>query len=109
MNNLEFFRSGITLEQSGGQFRLSTDAIVLADFAARAYKNQYNLVWSRDNTGWDDKILITYSTYCMVYDYFQSKGMNSIDGFGIPLLILSGYCESDGTPINNACTNPNFI
>lgn len=36
MNNHEFFRSGITLEQSGGQFRLSTDAIVLADFAARA-------------------------------------------------------------------------
>lgn len=90
--------------ESGGYYLADPmRKIAAADFAARAYKNQYNLVWSRDNTGWDDKILITYSTYCMVYDYFQSKGMNSIDGFGIPLLILSGYCESDGTPINNAC------
>lgn len=90
--------------ESGGYYLADTKRkIAVADFAARAYKNQYNLEWTKDNIGWDDKILITYSTYCRVYDYFKSKGMNSIDGFGIPLLILSGYCESDGTPIDNAC------
>ncbi|MDY3918127.1 MAG: M4 family metallopeptidase [Candidatus Limivivens sp.] len=90
--------------ETGGYYLADKNRkIAVADFAARAYKNQYELEWTEDNTGWDDKILITYSTYCRVYDYFKSKGMNSIDGFGIPLLILSGYCESDGTPIDNAC------
>ena len=90
--------------ESGGYYLADTKRkIAVADFAARAYRNQYDLEWTENNTGWDDKILITYSTYCRVYDYFKSKGMESIDGFGIPLLILSGYCESNGTPIDNAC------
>ena len=90
--------------ESGGYYLADTTRkIAVADFAARAYKNQYEFKWTKDNLGWDDQILITYSTYCRVYDYFNAKGMNSIDGFGIPLLLLSGYCESDGAPIDNAC------
>ena len=40
-----------------------------------------------------------------VYDYYADHGYPSVDGCGIPLAILSGVCESDGTAIDNAFFN----
>ena len=94
---------GYDMESGGYYLADKKRKIAVADYAARAYQRTYDFAWSEYNKDWDDHILITYSTYCRVYDYFQSKGMESIDGFGIPLLILSGYCYSDGTPVDNAC------
>ena len=93
---------GYDAEEGGYYLADPVRKIAVADYAARVYKQQYDMKWSEDNSGWDDKILLTYSTYCQVYDYFKAKGTDSIDGFGVPLLILSDYCYSDGTPMDNA-------
>ena len=77
--------------------------ILLADYTA--YASETKLIpWTcRNNNDWPNHYLITYNTYLKIYDFFASYGMTSIDGFGMPLLILTDYCYADGMPNDNAC------
>ena len=53
--------------------------------------------------GWSDNNLLAYANYIILYDFYLSHGIRSVDGFGTPILVTVGYCEQDGTPIDNAC------
>lgn len=76
--------------------------IAAADYYSLVYENQYEFCTSPNNADWSDNTLLAYESYCTAYDYFLQHGLNSIDGFGLPLLILTNYCDADKTPINNA-------
>ena len=77
--------------------------ILLSDYRTYATSFDYAPFTSADNTGWPDRYLLTYETYIKVYDFFAQYGMRSVDGFGMPILILTDYCDSWGLPIDNAC------
>lgn len=62
-----------------------------------------NFVTSDTIDGWSDNNLMAYANYCIVYDFYLSHGIRSVDGFGTPILVTVGYCEEDGTPIDNCC------
>ncbi|MBR5974323.1 MAG: M4 family metallopeptidase [Clostridiales bacterium] len=78
--------------------------IICADFYEFEY-NGHNLVFesSDDPNNWSENHLITYYNYIKSYDFYATFNVYSTDGFGMPMLILMGYCESDGTPVDNAC------
>ena len=78
--------------------------IICADFYEFEY-NGHNLVFeSSDNPdSWSENHVITYYNYIQSYDFYKIFNVYSTDGFGMPMLILMGYCEQDGTPVNNAC------
>ena len=78
--------------------------IIAADFFEFQY-NGRNLVFetSSDPENWSENHLITYYNYIQSYDFYNHFHIQSTDSFGMPILILMGYCESDGTPVNNAC------
>ena len=48
---------------------------------------------SDDNTSWPEHYLMAYENYIKVYDFYKSYGLESVDGFGSPLLILTDYCD----------------
>ena len=62
-----------------------------------------NFVTSDRPDGWSDNNLLAYANYIILYDFYLSHGIRSVDGFGTPILVTVGYCEQDGTPIDNAC------
>lgn len=62
-----------------------------------------NFVTSDTLDGWSDNNLLAYANYIIVYDFYLSHGIRSVDGFGTPILVTVGYCEEDGTPIDNCC------
>lgn len=53
--------------------------------------------------GWSDNNLLAYANYIILYDFYLDHGIRSVDGFGTPILVTVGYCEEDGTPIDNCC------
>ena len=80
--------------------------ILVADYREWAYGSGEYIISSSDtNSGWKDKDLIAMYNIGRVYDYYADHGYPSVDGCGIPLAILSGVCESDGTAIDNAFFN----
>ena len=68
------------------------------------YLSSYELlpIESEENGGWPEHYLIAYDTYIKVYDFYDGYGQHSIDGFGMPLLLLYDYCDKSGTPVDNA-------
>ena len=76
--------------------------ILVADYASREYGDTIRPLASEDNTSWPNEYLITYYNYIRVYDFYDSYGMTSVDGFGIPILILTDACDASGAPIDNA-------
>jgi|GEM_PF-727740 len=65
--------------------------------------NTVNFVTSNAIDGWSDNNLLAYANYIIIYDFYLDHGIRSVDGFGTPILVTVGYCEKDGTPIDNAC------
>ncbi|MDO4344529.1 MAG: M4 family metallopeptidase [Eubacteriales bacterium] len=76
--------------------------ILLADYYSYAFEGKLVPWSSLDNTGWPEHYLLAYDRYCRVYDFYKSHGMESVDGFGCPILILTDYCDSLKKPENNA-------
>lgn len=56
-----------------------------------------------DNTGWDNKQLLSYDHYIQAYDYYAAVGWSSTDGLGTPILLLANYVDKDKNPVDNAC------
>lgn len=76
--------------------------ILLSDYYSFIYEHRYAPWTSDDNAGWPEHYLITYDTYIRVYDFFAGYGLPSVDGCGMPVLILTDYCDAKGVPENNA-------
>ena len=75
---------------------------------AQYYDFNYNystvsFVTSKTVGGWSDNNLLAYANYIIMYDFYLNHGIRSVDGFGTPILVTVGYCEEDGTPIDNCC------
>ena len=77
--------------------------ILVTDYHAFAYGHDYEPWTSADNSGWPDYYLITYANLIRVYDFFAEYGYTSVDGCGMPILLLTDYCTADGRPVDNAC------
>ena len=77
--------------------------IAVAQFYDLNYKGKVNLVSSATIGGWSDNNLIAYANYIIVYDFYADHGIHSIDGFGIPILVTVGWCNADGSAVDNAC------
>ena len=77
--------------------------ILLADCYSWMYKNEIAPWMSENNTGWPDTYLLTYESYIRVYDFYRDYGLESVDGFGTPIVILTDYCNGNGRPLDNAC------
>ena len=80
--------------------------ILVADYPEAVYGSGDLLISSSDsNGGWNEKELLAMYNIGRVYDYYADHGLYSVDGSGIPIAILSGVCEADGTPVDNAFFN----
>lgn len=80
--------------------------MLVADYQEATYgSGEYVISSSDTNSGWKDKELLAMYNIGRVYDYYADHGLYSVDGSGIPIAILSGVCEADGTPIDNAYFN----
>lgn len=77
--------------------------IAVAQYYDLNYRNTVNLVSSSTLDGWSDNNLMAYANYIILYDFYADHGIRSVDGFGVPILITVGWCEADGTPVDNAC------
>ena len=78
--------------------------IMVADYYEFIY-NDGNLAFECKDSGdtWSANHLATYYNYIRVYDFFKTFHIESTDGFGMPILILTGYCDKNKNPVNNAC------
>ena len=78
--------------------------ILLSDYYSYMVDGKYDPFISKDNTGWPDVYLLTYDSYIKVYDFYEMLGVQSIDDFGAPILILTDWCTEDAsrTPVYNA-------
>lgn len=78
--------------------------IAVAQYYDFNYRNEtVNFVTSDRIDGWSDNNLIAYANYIILYDFYADHGIRSVDGFGTPILVTVGWCEEDGSPVNNAC------
>lgn len=75
---------------------------LVADYYDYLVYDKYTTYSSEDNTLWPEHYLITYANYIKVYDFYDSFGLTSVDGFGMPILILTNYCNGWHEPIDNA-------
>ncbi len=91
-------------KEDGRYYLIDLDRkMMVADYREAFYgSGDYIISSSDDNTGWKDRELMAMHTIGIAYDYYADHGMRSVDGSGIPLLILSGVCEPDGRAIDNA-------
>ncbi len=77
--------------------------MMVADYSEAMYgSGEIVISSSDDNTGWEDRELLAMYNIGRAYDYYADHGLESVDGSGIPILILSGVCGADGTPVDNA-------
>ena len=90
--------------EDGRYYLMDLDRMMLvADYREAIYGSGELVISSSDtNSGWKDKELIAMYNIGRAYDYFADHGYRSVDGIGIPLAILSGVSEADGTAIDNA-------
>ena len=96
----------IAKNPNDGKFYLMDPSrkIAVAQYGDFNYKGYLNFVSSTSlNDGWSDNDLMAYYNYIVAYDFFADRGIKSVDGFGIPLLVTVGYCDKQGNPIDNAC------
>lgn len=79
--------------------------IILADFYSFIYRGTLTFEKSDDPEEWDENHLITYYNYIQSYDFYKTNfNYLSSDGFGIPTLILTGWCDSQHNPVDNQCS-----
>ena len=77
--------------------------MLVADYREVFYgSGEYVISSSDTNSGWKEKELIAMYNIGRAYDYFADHGLESVDGIGIPIAILSGVCNPDGSAIDNA-------
>ena len=90
--------------EDGRYYLMDLDRMMLVGDYREAFYGSGDIVISSSdtNSGWKDKELIAMYNIGRVYDYFADHGYRSVDGSGIPLAILSGVSEADGTEIDNA-------
>ena len=80
--------------------------MLVADYREVVYgSGEYVISSSDTNSGWKDRELLAMYNIGRVYDYYADHGLYSVDGSGIPLAILSGVCNADGSAIDNAFFN----
>ena len=77
--------------------------IAVAQYYDLNYKGKVNLVSSETVGGWSDNNLMAYANYIIMYDFYADHGIESVDGFGIPILVTVGWCNADGSAVDNAC------
>ena len=78
--------------------------IAVAQYYDFNYRNySVNFVTSDTIDGWSDNNLLAYANYIVMYDFYADHGIRSVDSFGTPILVTVGWCEKDGTPVDNAC------
>ena len=95
----------VSLNENDGRFYLMdpTRKIAVAQFKDFYYDGEVVFVSSESLDGWSDNNLLAYSNYIKPYDFYAERGIRSVDGFGVPMLVTVGYCRADGTPEDNAC------
>lgn len=76
--------------------------IATADFYSVIYSGDMNFISSSDGHTWNNNALLAYDRYIKAYDFFAALGYRSVDGFGQPILICTGYCDRQGEPVDNA-------
>ena len=88
----------------GRYYLMDLDRMILVADYREVYfgSGEYIISSSDTNSGWKEKELIALYNIGRVYDYFDDHGYPSVDGSGIPMAILSGVCEPDGSAIDNA-------
>ncbi|MDD3920469.1 MAG: M4 family metallopeptidase [Eubacteriales bacterium] len=81
-----------------------TRKIMVADYYAFEYQYEtLDFISSPDGKTWDNMHLITYANYITAYDFYNARGIQSIDGFGVPVLLCVNYCDKNRMPIDNCC------
>ncbi len=77
--------------------------IMFADYYAFEYEG-YKLDFKTSATadGFDNDYMAAMYNYARVYDFYKERGITSVDGYGIPILILSDYVNQNKQPENNA-------
>ena len=96
----------ISRNKNDGKYYLMDPSrkIAVAQYKDFAYQGNLNFVSSSSaNSGWSDNDLMAYFNYINAYDFYASRGIRSVDGFGTPLLITRGYCDEQGNAVDNAC------
>ncbi len=95
----------VSLNENDGRFYLIDPdrSIAVAQYRDFCYNGEVVFVSSESLDGWSDNNLLAYDNYIKAYDFYAERGIRSVDGFGIPILVTVGYCSADGTPVDNAC------
>ena len=96
----------ISKNKNDGKYYLMdpTRKIAVAQYWDFYFKDSFNFVSSTSQTsGWQDRDLMAYYNYIVIYDSYAKYGIRSVDGFGTPMLITVGYCDQNKNPVNNAC------
>ncbi len=78
--------------------------IMAADYYEFIY-NGFTLQFETSDspTSWNENHLMAYYNYTQAYDFYAEFDMESTDGFGIPILILTNYVDENKRPVDNAC------
>ncbi len=95
----------VLLDEAEGTYYLADDQrkIAVADyweFIHNGGSTQFSS--NTENEGWDNTELIAYANYIKIYDFYHEIGWDSTDGRGTPILLLSGICDEERNPENNA-------
>ena len=77
--------------------------ILVSDYYTFAYRHDYRPWASADGGDWPDCYLTAYANLIRVYDFFAEYGYVSVDGCGMPVLLLTDYCTAERQPVDNAC------
>ncbi len=78
--------------------------IAVAMYADYLFNNfTLNFVSSENNQDWDQHDLFGYYNYMRVYDFYAGMGIKSVDGFGMPILLLANWSDQQGNSVDNAC------
>ncbi|MBO6059490.1 MAG: M4 family metallopeptidase, partial [Bacteroidaceae bacterium] len=77
--------------------------IAVASYYDFNYRGLVSFVTSDTLDGWEQNNLLAYANYILAYDFYADHGLRSVDGFDTPILVTVGWCDRDGTPVNNAC------
>lgn len=78
--------------------------IMVADYYDFNYNNsKLSFISDITNENWKNEYLIAYYNYIKSYDFYADNGIQSVDGFGTPILITVDWCDENRKPVNNAC------
>ncbi|MBR5974324.1 MAG: M4 family metallopeptidase [Clostridiales bacterium] len=77
--------------------------IIVADYYAFEFEGKLQFDTQDDPNSFNAYHLLNYYYYTKAYDFYKEFNIESTDGFGMPILILDGYCNENGKPIQNCC------